>query len=568
VNRPRAAGDAALLVPASVWPAPASTRPARPATGLATAIRVARLPGVLDVVPGAQTVLVRVEPGSWDLDELTAAVLALAEAGQPGRAAEPVAGSGGLLEIPVCYDGADLAGVAALTGLSVSAVIASHQAAEYQVGWLGFMPGFGYLTGLDPLLAAVPRLATPRLTVPAGSVAIAGGLTAVYPAASPGGWQLLGRTDIGLWDTGRQQPAVLEPGMRVRFRAVDQLTVPHSHDLEGWSSDQALRLPDDGARSVEVLRSGPLATVQDLGRPGLAHLGVPPSGAADQASLRLANLLVGNTEDAAGLEITLGGAVLRFSDTVVIAVAGAPAVLELQPGQPAAGPSAERASAPPAGLRHGAACRVPAGSVLRLSSAGSGLRSYLAIAGGIDIPPALGSRATDLHACLGLRPLRAGDRLPVGDPAGIRLDLDGGAAGGGLADGDDLDRLRTPVPVQGQVAVLRALAGPRDDWLGPAALDVMAGSDYLVSTASNRTGLRLSGATLPAAGRSELPSEGIVTGSIQVPPDGQPIVLLADHPTTAGYPVIAVLRSADVGIAAQLRPGQRVRFQLTSAATG
>jgi biotin-dependent carboxylase-like uncharacterized protein len=503
---------------------------------------------VLDVVPGAQTVLVRAEPGCWQLDDLTAAVLALAGGGQASPAALPAAGSaassGGVLEIPVSYDGADLASVAALTGLSVAEVIARHQAGEYRVGWLGFMPGFGYLTGLDPVLAAVPRLVTPRVSVPAGSVAIAGGLTAVYPAGSPGGWQLLGRSDIRLWDASRRPPAALEPGMRIRFRAVD--SGRQLNDLEASSSYQMLSRPDHRARSVEILRPGPLATVQDLGRPGLAHLGVPPSGAADQASLRLANRLVGNTEDAAGLEITLGGAMLRFIEPAVIAVTGARAGLQLLPP-----------GGPPAALPQGTASQVSAGSVLRFAGAPAiGLRSYLAVAGGIDIPAVLGSRATDLHARLGIRPVQAGDLLPVGEPApaGHPDTASSPGTASSLAD------RRTPVPAAGQVIVLHAVAGPRDDWLGQDAVKVLAGSEYAVTTASNRTGLRLSGPALPAGNRGELPSEGMVTGAIQVPPDGQPIVLLADHPTTGGYPVIAVLQSADIGIAAQLRPGQRVRI--------
>ena len=134
-----------------------------------------------------------------------------------GRRCRPAA------EIGVVYDGPDLTDVAALTGLTVAEVIARHAAAVYQVGWLGFSPGFGYLTGLDPVLATVPRLDSPRLSVPAGSVAIAGGLAAVYPAASPGGWRLLGRTSARLWDPGRARPALLSPGMTVRFRPADRL---------------------------------------------------------------------------------------------------------------------------------------------------------------------------------------------------------------------------------------------------------------------------------------------------------------------------------------------------------
>jgi KipI family sensor histidine kinase inhibitor len=203
VTRWRPAGDAALLLPAE-----------RVAARLTAAILAERVAGVVDVVPGARTVLVTTEPGSLDLAGLAGRLLALPlpRARQAGSA---------LAEIPVVYDGPDLADVARLTGLSADEVVARHVAAEYTVGWLGFSPGFGYLTGLDPVLATVPRMAEPRLRVPAGAVAIAGGLAAVYPGASPGGWRLLGRTSAVLWDAERDPPAVLAPGVRVRFRAVD-----------------------------------------------------------------------------------------------------------------------------------------------------------------------------------------------------------------------------------------------------------------------------------------------------------------------------------------------------------
>ena len=220
------------------------------------------------------------------------------------------------------YDGPDLAEVARLTGLSPGEVVARHAAGEYTVGWLGFSPGFGYLTGLDPVLASVPRLAEPRLRVPAGSVAIAGGLAAVYSSTSPGGWRLLGRTSAALWDPDRDPPALLAPGMRVRFRRVDALAdiaappgprppqpdpaspaSPASHeprrgdfhDRGSWSRHSGRYLPRSwkSGPAIEVIKPGPLATVQDLGRPGYGHLGVPRSGAADAASLRLANRLVG-----------------------------------------------------------------------------------------------------------------------------------------------------------------------------------------------------------------------------------------------------------------------------------
>ena len=292
---------------------------------LAAAIRAAALPGVIDVVPGAATVLVSFEPGSWAAADLAGHLTAIAaEWAADGRAHEPTA-STGVAEIDVVYDGPDLADVASLTGLTVTEVVTRHQAAAYRVGWLGFAPGFGYLTGLDPMLATVPRLASPRPSVPAGSVAIAGGLAAVYPAASPGGWQLLGRTSAALWEPDRDPPALLAPGMRVRFRAVDAMAVDAIPGAPVRARASAPAVP----AQIEVLQPGPLTTVQDLGRPGLAHLGVPASGAADADSLRLANELVGNAASAACLETTLGRLALRFHADAVVAVTGAPVPLRL-----------------------------------------------------------------------------------------------------------------------------------------------------------------------------------------------------------------------------------------------
>ena len=406
--RARAAGDAALLV-----------EPDGPAAALAGALRAERIPGVLDAVAGARTVLVITEPGSWDLDELAERVAATAVP-RPDPAGQA------LTEIPVRYDGPDLAEVARLTGRPVSEVIARHAAAEYTVGWLGFSPGFGYLTGLDPVLE-VPRLATPRLRVPAGSVAIAGGLSAVYPSDSPGGWRLLGRTAAALWNAGREPPALLAPGMRVRFRPVRELAdnpaapvpagpVPPAHggfgDPEGTASSGTPNPSGSrrAAAAIEVVRPGPLATVQDLGRPALGHLGVPRSGAADAASLRRANQLAGNPPGAAGLEFTLGRAVLRFSRDALAAVTGAAAAVTL-----ATGPDQKPVPAP-----FDAAFGVPAGALLRIGAPAAGLRTYLAVRGGVDVPAVLGSRSADLLSGLGPAPLRAGELLPLGTagPAG------------------------------------------------------------------------------------------------------------------------------------------------------
>ncbi|MGV9308316.1 5-oxoprolinase subunit C family protein [Nonomuraea sp. NPDC003727] len=282
---------------------------------------------------------------------------------------------------------------------------------------------------------------------------------------------------------------------------------------------------------IEVLAPGPYATVQDLGRPGYAHLGVPRSGAADAAGLRLANRLVGNPESSAGLELTFGGARLRFLSGAWIAVTGAACPLTVVSGAGA----------------HGMAVPfwLPPGAELRVGAPAAGLRTYVAVRGGIDVEPVLGSRSTDSLSGLGPEPLRAGTRLPVGATgalAPIRADH---ASAGAL-----------PPPV------LRVLAGPRDDWFAPGALAGLCARPYEVTQDSNRVGVRLRGTALEWARRGELPSEGVVTGAIQVPPSGQPIVFLADHPPTGGYPVIGVVLDADLPVAAQARPGDGLTFRL------
>ncbi|WP_336213512.1 biotin-dependent carboxyltransferase family protein [Nonomuraea sp. LPB2021202275-12-8] len=279
---------------------------------------------------------------------------------------------------------------------------------------------------------------------------------------------------------------------------------------------------------IEVLAPGPLATVQDLGRHGHAHLGVPSSGAADAGSLRLANRLVGNSEGLAGVELTFGLARLRFLAGAWVALAGAPCPVS---------------SGTARGAGMGAPFWVPEGGEVRLGAPSWGLRTYLAVRGGIAVEPVLGSRSTDSLSGLGPPPLRAGTVLPVGSPTGA----------GGIHV--DLAPPRGPRP-----AVLRVLPGPRDDWFVPGALASMCAGPYEVSQDSNRVGVRLRGPGLARAKEGELPSEGMVTGAVQVPPSGEPIVFLTDHPPTGGYPVIAVVSEADLAVAAQLRPGDEVRF--------
>ncbi|MFP8959760.1 biotin-dependent carboxyltransferase family protein [Streptomyces nanhaiensis] len=285
-----------------------------------------------------------------------------------------------------------------------------------------------------------------------------------------------------------------------------------------------------GAGVLEVLRPGALTTVQDLGRVGRAHLGVPRSGALDSPAHRLANRLVGNAPGAATLETTLTGCAVRPDRAVVAAVTGAPCPVRID-GRPAP---------------WGAAVRVPGGAVLDVGAARAGVRSYLAVAGGVGVEPVLGSRSTDLLSGLGPAPLSEGARLPVGPAPGPVPWADAVAS---AAPGPPSDEL-----------VLPLVPGPREDWFAPSALRALARGVYRVSAESNRVGLRTEGPALERSVRGELPSEGMVAGAVQVPPGGEPIVFLADHPTTGGYPVIGVVPREALAAAAQAVPGLKVRF--------
>lgn len=280
---------------------------------------------------------------------------------------------------------------------------------------------------------------------------------------------------------------------------------------------------------LHVLRAGPQALVTDRGRPGHAHLGVPPSGALDRPAYELGNRLVGNPDGAAGLELLGGGLRVRARGARVVAVTGAPAPV--------------RAAGRPAGSH--TALHLPDGAELEIGSPVGGLRVYLAVAGGLDGELALGSRSTDLLSGLGPAPVADGDELAVGTWSG-------------------------PVPDHGPVPVslprtplrLRVRPGPRADWFTDART-ALAGPQWTVTPDGNRIGVRLDGPP-PERHRAtrdrELPSEGMVTGSVQAPPDGPPVVFLADHPTTGGYPVIAVVEPADLPLLAQAAPGTTVRF--------
>jgi biotin-dependent carboxylase-like uncharacterized protein len=280
------------------------------------------------------------------------------------------------------------------------------------------------------------------------------------------------------------------------------------------------------SRALEVVAVGALALVEDLGRPGHGASGVGRSGAADRAALTLANRLVANDEGAAAVEVVFGGLAVRTTSLLTVALAGAAAPATVD-GMP---------------VGHHAVVDLRPGQVLRLGMPPTGLRTYLAVRGGIDVAPVLGSRSTDTLSGLGPPPLQTGDELPVG-PEPTELPL--------------ID-VAPVCPPPGDTVVLHAVLGPRAEFVADPA--ELTRTTWTGSSRSDRVGMRLEGGRLRRADDTEVPSEGMVRGAIQVPPGGEPVVFLADHPVTGGYPVVATVCDADVDRAAQVRPGQSVRF--------
>ncbi|MBS2531355.1 carboxyltransferase domain-containing protein, partial [Catenulispora sp. NF23] len=411
--------------------------------------RVSR-PGVLvDVVPAERTLMAIAtfdDAGQRGLRELAAALRDVDWAAAGADATAPPGADSEHVELPVTYDGPDIDEVARLTGLAPDEVVALHTSTEFTVAFTGFAPGFAYLTGLPEALRA-PRRDAPRTRVPAGAVALGGPYAGVYPRESPGGWQLIGRLASwapALWDETRSSPALLRPGMRVLFRDASEQSAS-----EAVASTEYSPAPDRSSATqpgLRVVRPGPLTTVQDLGRPGFAHLGVPRSGAADRASLKLANRLVGNAEEAAALELTLGGAAVQLEVGRWVAVAGARCEITVFSPAPESGDASDDRTAHEDADSAAGSSRGDAFQPHHAASATGSPRHGVSLRIGTD--PAAGARPDDASEPGG----------PAASPAGSSTAADaGGRAGGtsqhhgsagfdGALQGDDSAGLEDALP--------------------------------------------------------------------------------------------------------------------------
>lgn len=589
------------------------------------------LQAIVEIIPAARTLLVTFDPSLADENTLETEIAGLKlEKGQQK--------SGKLVEIPVVYDGEDLDDVAAHLKIDREEVIRRHTESHYQVAFCGFAPGFAYLTGGDPLFN-VPRRASPRKSIPAGSVALAGKFGGVYPQPSPGGWQLIGRTNVKMFDLDRDPPSLLKPGDRVHFVDVTKDYSAHSkgttsfslsrNEKAGTLSEKQMKndrietaeqeksqnfFSPDERKSVsdrsgsKALKNGaatkaiepnekagltktgdeteasgigkateigkttgigktgnhdnagisvpeePLTlkenavfklvttlmpvTFQDRGRLFQSSQGLSPSGALDQKAMANANRLVGNSLEQPVLEFTYGNARIKALQPSVIAFTGAnlPITVKTAKGTVFV-------------FEKNTPLAIDEGDEIILGRPFTGFRSYMALRGGFKVEPVLKSASFDSLSNLGPKPLSAGDNIFIANNSALRPVL--------LSLDDPYS-----LPEAGDKVVLDVVMGPRTDWFTEQSIAMFLEKPWQVTAASNRIGIRLqSDARLERSRSDELPSEGTVTGAIEVPANGEPVLFLRDRPVTGGYPVIANLVEDQIDLAAQIPIGAFIKFR-------
>ena len=567
-----------------------------------------KLQAIVEIIPAARTLLVTFDPSLADENTLETEIAGLKlEKGQQK--------SGKLVEIPVVYDGEDLDDVAALLKIDREEVIRRHVESHYQVAFCGFAPGFAYLTGGDPVFN-VPRRASPRKSIPAGSVALAGKFGGVYPQPSPGGWQLIGRTDVKMFDLDRDPPSLLKPGDRVHFVDVTKDYSPHSegtasfslspnekagksvpvranskalkngaatkaiepnekagltktgdeteasgigkttgigkateigkttgigktgsHDKDGISVHETSLTPEEDA-VFKLLTTLMPVTFQDRGRLFQSSQGLSPSGALDQKAMANANRLVGNSREQPVLEFTYGNARIKALQPSVIAFTGANLPITVK-----------SAKGTVFVFEKNTPLSIDEGDEIILGQPFTGFRSYMALRGGFKVEPVLKSASFDSLSNLGPKPLSAGDNIFIANDSPLRPVL--------LSLDDPYF-----LPEAGDQVVLDVVMGPRTDWFTEHSIAMFLEKPWQVTAASNRIGIRLqSDARLERSRSDELPSEGTVTGAIEVPANGEPVLFLRDRPVTGGYPVIANLVEDQVDLAAQIPIGAFIKFR-------
>ena len=457
------------------------------------------------------------------------------------------------ITIPVCYEdqefAPDLEKVALHAKLSKEEVIKLHSSSDYLIYMMGFLPGFPYLGGMNPQLET-PRLETPRTKIPAGSVAIGGAQTGLYPVESPGGWNIIGRTPLRLFDVKRKPFFLYEAGDKIRFLPITREEF-ENFDESLWlaqvagKSEASIETSDDAADSKEVyecgggikiLEPGLLTSIQDSGITGFQKYGIGQSGAMDQTSFALANQICGNEKNAACLETTLAGPSIRFVTACDFAITGA---------------VFENATLDGMRIEMNKKISAKAGSLLSCGFASKGLRSYIAFSGGLLVPKVFRSSSTNLKSKIGGymgRKLQADDQLAIGINKKNPLLVPDNKSTEGFTENKD-------------VLLLDCIKSSQFDFFQEKIVKKFTDSIYTVSAESDRMGIRFTGPGLEC-GKTDIISDAIPFGAVQITSAGLPVVMAADRQTTGGYAKIACVKKSAMYRLAQALPGTKVRFNL------
>ncbi|MBO7122517.1 MAG: 5-oxoprolinase subunit PxpB [Treponema sp.] len=459
---------------------------------------------------------------------------------------------GKTITIPVCYEGKefapDLERVCANARLSEEEAVRIHSSIDYLIYMMGFLPGFPYLGGMDERLET-PRLETPRTKIPAGSVAIGGKQTGLYPSESPGGWNIIGRTPLKVFDLERDPIFLYKAGDKIRFEPISKSDFERFDEkkwlgemgLGGGAAKSALKEKYECGGGIEILEAGLMTTIQDGGIIGFQKYGISQSGVMDKASFDLANALCGNEENAACLETTLLGPKIRFTSDCAFAICGA---------------VFEGAALDGVHVEMNKRIFAKAGSVLECGRASKGLRSYIAFDGGVLAHKVFGSASTNVKSKIGGyggRPLAAGDALALGyrNAATLRSSVSAlsgnGAFGMSRASEDSL--------------VLECVKSSQSDFFGADGLEKFSAAVYTVGAQSDRMGIRFDGPSLDC-GKTDIISDAIPFGAVQITSAGLPVVMAADRQTTGGYAKIACVKKASMHKLAQALPGTKVKFRI------
>lgn len=481
------------------------------------------------------------------------------------------------LLVPCCYGarfGTDLYEVEKYTGLGRDEIINIHSMPEYKIYMLGFLPGFVYLGGMDERIA-IPRMQNPRLKILPGSVGIGGNQTGVYPIQSPGGWRMIGATPIEFYNPLRQKPILCEAGEYIKFVPI---TIDEYYDIrrdilnENYFTEYVIEKADKTKRTEKIKNlcsqqkkksdiliyeksikntdnkdtnnekdnniciceiQGALTTIQDKGRIGFQKYGMSVSGAMDMQAYESANYLVGNENDEAVLEMTLYGGTYYFEKDAVIALTGADmqAMVNDEP------------------IKRYKPIKIKAKDRISIKMAKQGCRGYMAVSGGFMADKVMGSFSTNLKCKIGGlsgEAIKSGSKIKTGTPSKTF---------------EELEKRELAIPQYDEKIMIHVIEGPQEEYFTDKGIKSFYENEWIISAQSDRMGYRMEGGVIEAKNGTDIVSDGIANGSIQIPPNGKPIILLADRQTTGGYAKIATVCSFDLPKLAQAKAGDRVSFK-------